>query len=167
MNKKIVKIGIAIVVVLIVVCGVALALNYGISSNMGKLEIEASSQNETKGCDEDTTDRTIDKVSMTIKEGTLTKTGATVIIKDENKNPYCYGAWFRIDKNENGEWKELDALAIVDWKEIAYQVKEDGTLEMEEIWKNIYGELEKGQYRLVKSIYEDVYKYFYVEFNID
>jgi hypothetical protein len=38
---------------------------------------------------------------------------------------------------------------------------------MEEIWKNIYGELEKGQYRLVKSIYEDVYKYFYVEFNID
>jgi hypothetical protein len=56
MNKKIVKIVIGIVVVLMVACGVALAVNYGISSNMRKLEIEASSQNETKGCDENTTE---------------------------------------------------------------------------------------------------------------
>jgi hypothetical protein len=253
MNKKIGKIVIGIVVLLVVVCGVVLAVNYGISSNMEKSKIEASSENEIKysdenttefgkiimanngklyydtrkestitaGCgmmdgqitsnidsneiptiknqanfegqygyqygieentieifmdnkwyvfkakDEQTTELTLDKVSMTIKEETLTKTGATVIIKDGNENPYCYGAWFRIDKNENGEWKELDALAVVDWKEMDYKVEEDGTLELKENWENIYGEFEKGQYRLVKRIYEDGYKYFYAEFNID
>jgi hypothetical protein len=128
---------------------------------------DATNDKEKLSVTETNTDRTIDKVSMTIKEGTLTKTGATVIIKDENENPYNYEAWYRIDKNENGEWKELDAFAEVCWIKTDYQVKEDGTLELEEIWKNIYGELEKGQYRLVKSVYEDDYKYFYAEFNID
>jgi uncharacterized protein YpmB len=42
MNKKIVKIVIGILVILIVACGVALTVNYGISSNIKKSEIEAN-----------------------------------------------------------------------------------------------------------------------------
>lgn len=111
--------------------------------------------------------RTLDKVTMTIKEGTLTKKGATIIIKDENEEPYTYGEFYRIDKKEDGKWKELKP--IIDnyaFHEVAYIAKK-GVLEMKHDWSIIYGELEKGEYRLVKSQYENGYKYFSVEFNID
>lgn len=111
--------------------------------------------------------RTLEKVTMTIKEGTLTKKGATIIIKDENKEAYTYGESYRIDKKEDGKWKELKP--IIDnygFHEVGYITK-NGVLEMKHDWSIIYGELEEGEYRLVKSQYENGYKYFSVEFSID
>lgn len=109
--------------------------------------------------------RTLDKVTMEIKEGTLTRKGATIIIKDKNTNPYTYGKYYRIDKKENGEWKKLEP--IIDnyaFEEIAYLSK-NGILEMKHDWSIIYGSLDNGEYRLVKSQYED--GEFFVEFKID
>lgn len=37
---------------------------------------------------------------MTIKEGTLTNEGATVIITDKNEKKYDYSKWFIIEKNK-------------------------------------------------------------------
>lgn len=45
-------------------------------------------------------------VSIKIKEGTLTNTGATIIITDTTDKNYSYGEPYRIDKKENGKWKE-------------------------------------------------------------
>ena len=45
-------------------------------------------------------------VSIKIKEGTLTNTGGTFIITDTTDKNYSYGEPFRIDKKENGKWKE-------------------------------------------------------------
>ena len=42
----------------------------------------------------------VDGVSMTIKKGTLTKIGATVIIIDTNKNKHSYSSSFRIDEKK-------------------------------------------------------------------
>ena len=48
----------------------------------------------------------VDGVSIKIKEGTLTNTGATIIITDTTDKNYSYGEPYRIDKKENGKWKE-------------------------------------------------------------
>lgn len=119
----------------------------------------------------------IDGVSMAIKEGTLTETGVTVIIKDTNgKGTYVYGTEFRIDKKENDNWLKLKETGNnCAFTLIAYHVDDDGFLEFEQNWECMYGKLEKGTYRLVKSTFlgadipitEDKIKYFSVEFIIE
>ena len=91
-------------------------------------------------------------VSMTIKLGTLTKTGATVIITDTNKHKYDYGEEFRIDVKENNSWKELERADGVAFNAIAYLVNENNKLELKQNWDRLYGELSKGEYRLVKNV---------------
>ncbi len=107
-------------------------------------------------------------VSLTIKSGTLTNTSATVIISDLNNQKNSYGQWFRIDKKENCNWKEVDTISDnYAFIALAYNVGEDGTLEMKQDWKDLYGELESGTYRLVKQINDNGTKYFWVEFTIN
>lgn len=113
-------------------------------------------------------DKTLQKVSMKIKEGTLTKTGATIIITDKNETPYTYGTWYRIDKKVEGKWKACKPI-VEDYgfTDIAMLVGKDKTLEIKEDWSKLYGALEVGTYRFVKSQYEaEGYSYFWVEFTI-
>lgn len=123
----------------------------------------------TENIDEDSLKRaTIDKtknVSMSIEENTLTKTSATIIIKDTNEEPLWYDAWFRIDKYNNGDWEMLPANEkYYCFFDLAYGVNEEGILKMKTSWKMIYGELEAGKYRIVKDVAGQNY---YIEFTID
>lgn len=100
-----------------------------------------------------------------IKEGTLTNTSATIIIENKTESPIGYGEEYRIDKQINGEWRELkvkDEDYIID--AIGYLI--DGGKETEEKvdWADLYGELKKGKYRLVKEIGSE---YASVEFEIE
>lgn len=113
----------------------------------------------------------IEGVSMKIKEGTLTPTGATIIITDITGEENIYGSEYRIDKKENDKWQ--DAEIIIEgnygWNLIGYHVDENNTLEMNVEWEWLYGKLEPGTYRIVKGTskqgeLED--KYFSVEFEI-
>lgn len=107
----------------------------------------------------------LENVSMIIKNKTLTKTGATIIITDLSGNDNTYGESYRIDKNENGKWKELKPI-IKDyaWNLVGYTVDENNKLELEHNWEWLYGKLENGKYRLVKDVNN---KYISVEFEID
>ena len=111
----------------------------------------------------------VDVVSVTIKSGTLTKTSATIIITDENEETYSYGQAFKIEKKENGSWSEVehitDDFAFI---LLAYNVGDDGTLEMVQDWEGLYGELESGTYRLVKGLtVNGKTRNFWVEFTIN
>lgn len=117
----------------------------------------------------------LENVTMTIKEGTLTKTGATVIITDLSGNDNTYGDFFRIDKKENNKWQKLDVVVKGNYgfNSIGYGVNEDNILEMKIDWNWLYGELDTGEYRLVKDVAvtkDNSYlgtKYIYVEFIIE
>ena len=117
----------------------------------------------------------LENVTMTIKEGTLTKTGATVIITDISGDDNTYGEFFRIDKKENNKWKKLDVVVKGNYgfHMVGYEVNEDNILEMKIDWNWLYGELDAGEYRLVKSASvskNNSYlgeKYIYVEFSIE
>ena len=94
-------------------------------------------------------------VSMIIKEGTLTKTGTTIIITDKSGKNNIYGESYRIDKKESDKWVALEP--IIDnyaWNTIGYTVDENNTLELNINWEWIYGTLKEGEYRLVKDTSE-------------
>ena len=109
------------------------------------------------------------KVSLFIKKDTLTKTGATVIISDISEQEHTYGEWFRIDKKIDGFWEELKPIDNnYGFNDIGLIVGENNQLEIDTDWSKIYGKLEKGEYRLIKELYDNDSKiYLSVEFTIE
>ena len=102
--------------------------------------------------------------SMSIKEGTLTNSGLTLIITNLSNEEITLGEEYSIDKKENGKWKPL--TPIIDnygFIAIGYVLKPNNNFETKIDWKELYGELEVGEYRLIKNIND---KYVSVEFKI-
>lgn len=94
----------------------------------------------------------VDGVSIKIKEGTLTNTGATFIITDTTDKNYSYGELYRIDKKENGKW--IEAPKVIEdafFNEPAYQPDENNEIVREINWEWIYGKLKPGTYRFVTN----------------
>ncbi len=108
--------------------------------------------------------RTIKKVSMKIKENTLTKTSATIVITDENTIPYFWGESYIIEKNIFGNWWTKVPL-IAGYSETPMSLRgENGITEMKIDWSDRYGELKEGKYRIVKYANEgEIYAEFTIE----
>lgn len=87
-------------------------------------------------------ERTFDKVSIEIKENTLTKTGATIIIKDENEIPYSFGNDYKLEKNIFGLWFRLPLKSGYS-EDGLYGHGANGITEIKIDWKDRYGELKK------------------------
>ncbi len=93
----------------------------------------------------------LENVSMTIKDGTLTKTGATVIITDTSDRNNIYGEGYQLEKEENGVWVEMKPKHDMTFIMIGYSVNENHTLELKVNWEYHYGALESGKYRILKD----------------
>lgn len=109
----------------------------------------------------------VENVSMTIKEGTLTNMGATLIITDTNEKKHGYDEWFRIDKKIDNGWEETKVINY-DYvvNAIAYTIGDNGIAEIKVNWKELYGELPQGKYRIVKKLNGDKYSCIQTEFEI-
>lgn len=109
----------------------------------------------------------LDEVSMSIKEGTLTS--ATIVIKNTSNRELTSGEWFRIDKLEdNGEWKEVKVISDnYGFIAIGWVINKKGEFEDKVDWSKLYGKLKKGNYRIVKEVYDNGNKIeLYAEFSI-
>ena len=105
-------------------------------------------------------------VTMKIKENTLTKSGATIIITDNNEIKYTYEEYYKLEKRIDHVWYELKPSGDVFFDEMGYLVDDNNELEMNIDWSKIYGNLTSGKYRIIKRIYDGEYKYFSVEFDL-
>ena len=110
-------------------------------------------------------------VVMPIKEGTLTDTGATIILTNNSDKEFQYSEPYEIEIKKDDEWYKINANLNFDLP--FYGLESHETKELELNWKNGYGKLASGTYRIIKSIYyekeEDNLETFNiaVEFNID
>ena len=110
-------------------------------------------------------------VTLSIKEGTLTNTGATILLKNNSDKSYSYGNPYVLEIKKDGKWHHINVELYFTMP--AYGIKPGETKEIELNWKGSYGELEKGTYRIIKGIdyeyEENKYETFSVavEFNID
>ena len=92
-----------------------------------------------------------EKVNITVKEDSITKTSAIIVIEDKNENPVSWGMNFAIQKaGDNNIWTDMITKETITWVEIAMQPNKDGITEMQLNWSEIYGELNSGTYRVVK-----------------
>lgn len=91
----------------------------------------------------------LENVSISISNISLT--GATIIIKDTNKKTYTYGAWYKIEKQVDEEWKEVKTIRDdYAFNSIAYLPDENNEVKFEMDWEWLYGELPIGSYRILK-----------------
>ena len=114
----------------------------------------------------DNNEYTIKNVTMNIKDNTLTKSGATIIITDNNKVKYTYAEYYKLEKRIDHIWYELEPRGDAVFDEMGYLVDDNNELEMNIDWSKTYGNLTSGKYRIVKRIYDGEYKYFSVEFDL-
>lgn len=114
----------------------------------------------------DNNEYTLKNVTMNIKENTLTKGGATIIITDNNKVKYTYEEYYKLEKRIDHVWYELKPNSDVLFDEMGYLVDDNNELEMNIDWSKTYGNLTSGKYRIIKRIYDGEYKYFSVEFDL-
>lgn len=110
-----------------------------------------------------------DKCTMEIVEGTVTPTGLTVRFSSVNENDTHYGSYYRVEKFENDDWLEVQRKELpgeLGWTAEAYIIPKDGHSDCEIDWDWLYGELNAGQYRIIKDIYDfrktgDLTQYYY------
>lgn len=103
-----------------------------------------------------------ENITMKIKEGSLTNTGATVIITDlsGDGNVDLINRKFKIDYKKNDKWYRLESKikneVIVSTSDNAME-NGDNTYTQEINWERYYGKLDKGHYRIVKEVKTNLY----------
>lgn len=96
--------------------------------------------------------QSINKVTIEIVEDTLTKDSVDIIITDNNEDKCSFGTDFKVQKKNGENWIDLEYLPNTSFNDIAYIMKEN-TSKQSINFKQYYGSLEKGTYKLSKKIY--------------
>ena len=103
-------------------------------------------------------------VIMTIKEGTLTNNGATLILTNNSDKNFQYGTPYEIEIKKDGEWHKINVE--LNFTMPAFQLSARENNEIEINWENGYGKLAKGTYRIIKGIDYEYEEGKYKSFNI-
>ena len=109
---------------------------------------ESLSTNEENNSDSE-------NVIMKVDSTTIKPTSISIIIINNNDNEIGYGEEYKIQKNINGEWKYLDYLPNTAWNDVAYIIKANSQTTKKLNLENTYGELEKGTYRIIKTMFSE------------
>jgi uncharacterized protein YqfB (UPF0267 family) len=104
--------------------------------------------------------RNMDNVEIEVLEDSITPSQATIIIRDNNQNPYMWDENYKIEKKENNLWIDVNTIAEVKYDEKELKI-ENKQAEQKVIWKDKYGELSQGTYRIVKYVYTSVEDIFF------
>ncbi len=103
-----------------------------------------------------------ENITMKIKEGSLTNTGATVIITDlsGDESVDLINRKFKIDYKKNEKWYRLESkikheVTVMTGENVVDN--KDNTYTQEINWERYYGKLDKGHYRIVKEVKTDLY----------
>ena len=157
--KKVIILLCIILAIIIIIVGILYFKNNGLSFLNSNIRNDVNI--EENGDVENASDS-----SMVIKDGTLTPSGATVVLT----NSYGYDRWCRIDKEENGEWKEAETINDnYSFTAEGYLTNGNSEVEIPIDWTDLYGTLENGKYRIVKRAFNNLNREEYVslEFTID
>ena len=89
-------------------------------------------------------------LTITLKEGTLSNVGLTMIIENNSDRDLEYGNPYSIEKYENGFWKSASTINDLYFTMPAFGLKKGESKELNINWEYGYGKL-KGKYRIVKE----------------
>lgn len=90
-------------------------------------------------------------VNMSIKDKTLSNTQATVILSNYDNITYEYGDGFVIEYKKGNTWYQMKQSYKFNTIAIAYSILPNEEKELVINWKDIYGTLSNGTYRIIKN----------------
>jgi outer membrane murein-binding lipoprotein Lpp len=114
-------------------------------------------------------------VSMTVKEGTVSPSGLTVVLESKISGECIYGSFYSLEKEIDGKWCQVPVAieGAYAFSAIGYSLPSGESRELSVDWKWLYGDMGTGKYRIVKDISDfrgtgdyDVY-YLAAEFSIN
>ena len=91
------------------------------------------------------------KISIEVKEGSVTNKQATFIYKNTTKFSYDYGPEFALEKYKDDLWVALPINEGIDYITQVFTIEAESTVEEKINWTMEYNKLEPGKYRLVKT----------------
>ena len=100
-------------------------------------------------------------VKFYVKEGTLTRSGATLILKNNGDKILNYGEPYEIEKYEDGSWRKIEA--DLNFIMPLYGLNPGEEKEINLDWEYGYGKLNKGKYRVLKNVYFEGEEQFYID----
>ena len=104
------------------------------------------------GCGKESAYQPTGAENVTMSLADVTPNGATVVIQDDNREPFVYGEWFVIEREKSGVWYEVKTkITDYGFNEIGWLTDEHGRLTMTVDWEWLYGKLPAGQYRILKQ----------------
>ena len=112
-----------------------------------------------------------ENVSLTIKEGTLTSTKATLILENNSTEDLGYSDSYEIEIKKDNDWYKINV--DIGFNEPLYIIEPNQSQELDINWENGYGSLTPGEYRIIKDVMlmdnDDTYEDFYIaaEFTIE
>ena len=93
-----------------------------------------------------------DGVTMTVKKGTATSTGLTVVIENDSSSQCTYGVFIELEKKINEIWYGSCLYWYCRFNCIGYDLSPGDCREWAVDWNWLYGSLESGKYRIIKDI---------------
>lgn len=99
-------------------------------------------------------DNNLDGVTMGIKEGTVSTTKLTVIFENNSEKDFIFGEQFLLEKNIMGSWYQVPVILDDNYGfiDIGYDLAPLDITEWTVDWGWLYGNLDTGEYRIVKEI---------------
>lgn len=91
-----------------------------------------------------------DNVEIKILKDTITPSGLTIKIIDNNEEPYDFGSDFYIQIKCDDEWKDVETIKEPYFFDI-YIHNDNNEYSID--WKEFYGNLFSGTYRIVKKVF--------------
>ena len=102
--------------------------------------------------------RSPENVIIEVVESTITNTGLSIIITDNNEDYYGWGVDFKVEKKIDDTWKCIEPVSgDLSWIDIAYSPNDDNQITQKLDIEKYYGKLTKGTYRIVKPVYDNGY----------
>lgn len=95
----------------------------------------------------------LEGVSMTVKEESVTSKGATIILSNTTNKNIEYGESYSLQRFEDGKWNNVPYI-IENWafNDVAYTLEKDTPREFTIEWSWLYGSLEAGKYQIIKGV---------------
>lgn len=96
-------------------------------------------------------------VELSIKENNITQSTEfiTLIFTNISDKEYFYGEDHYLEIKDNKTWYEVPIKEGVGWNDIGYMLGANNSNELIFNIKDYYGKLNKGNYRIIKKLYEN------------
>ena len=86
-------------------------------------------------------------VTLSLKENTLSATGASFVLKNYSKDTIIYGVSYSLEKEVDGEWMQLREKEDLVFTMQGLILEAGMTQDIDVDWSYHYGVLGSGQYR--------------------